>query len=434
MPDKERTDEPKQGDDETAGEAKDAEARAADGPAPEDEPASGASDAPSPADGIGPAETQAPAAPRISPLPLVVALAAFLVAALSAGGFAWLWLERQGPDPVAQALDDNRAALDRLAGEIEGLSGDLQAAGQDIDTLEDAIDQARRDRRALEAAMNEGFERLEPLEALPGRIRNLESSLAALQGISTGLRDTWLLAEAEYYLQIANAELDLANNPGQARVALELADERLASLANPALTDIRRAIANEIRRVEGMNSVDVEGRALELSSLADSVETLPLERDRIEPDFDDPEVSGELSGMDRALAAFRASMSDVISVRRSDAPLEPLLPPDAAFFLRSNVSLQLLAARLALLERNEALYSESLADAKRWIGEYFDTGSREVTSVIESIEALEGLDLSADKPDISGSLALLRRYMSARRDTGEGPGASGDDRGNGATQ
>jgi len=434
MADKKRTDEPEHGEGETAGESMEAESRPADAPGPEDATAARAEDATPTTDEPASPETQAPKAPRISPLPLVVALAAFLVAALSAGGFAWLWLERQGPDPVAQALDDNRAALDRLSGEVEALAGDLQDAGQDIDALEDGIDQARRDRRALEESMNDGFERLEPLEALPGRIRNLESSLAALQGISTGLRDTWLLAEAEYYLQIANAQLDLANNPEQARVALELADERLASLANPALTDIRRAIANEIRRVGGMNTVDVEGRALELSSLADSIETLPLERDRIEPDFDDPEVSGELSGMDRALAAFKASMSDVISVRRSDAPLEPLLPPDAAFFLRSNVSLQLLAARLALLERNEALYSASLADAKRWIGEYFDTGSREVSSVIESIEALEGLDLSTEKPDISGSLALLRRYMSVRRDTSDGPAASGDDSGNGATQ
>jgi len=416
MADKKRTDEPEHGEGETAGESMEAESRPADAPGPEDATAARAEDATPTTDEPASPETQAPKAPRISPLPLVVALAAFLVAALSAGGFAWLWLERQGPDPVAQALDDNRAALDRLSGEVEALAGDLQDAGQDIDALEDGIDQARRDRRALEESMNDGFERLEPLEALPGRIRNLESSLAALQGISTGLRDTWLLAEAEYYLQIANAQLDLANNPEQARVALELADERLASLANPALTDIRRAIANEIRRVGGMNTVDVEGRALELSSLADSIETLPLERDRIEPDFDDPEVSGELSG------------------RRSDAPLEPLLPPDAAFFLRSNVSLQLLAARLALLERNEALYSASLADAKRWIGEYFDTGSREVSSVIESIEALEGLDLSTEKPDISGSLALLRRYMSVRRDTSDGPAASGDDSGNGATQ
>jgi len=424
MADKERTDEPDQADDENP----------ADSPAPAEESASAADDSPAPVDEPATPETHAQASARISPLPLVVALTAFLVAALSAGGFAWLWLERQGQDPVAQALDDNRAALDRLSGEVESLAGNLRNAGEDIGALEDAIDQARRDRRALEDRMNEGFERLEPLEALPGRIRNLESSLAALQGISTGLRDTWLLAEAEYYLQIANAQLDLANNPDQARVALELADERLASLANPALTDIRRAIANEIRRVEGMDTVDVEGRALELSSLADSVATLPLERDRVEPDFDDPEVSGELSGMDRALAALKASMSDVISVRRSDAPLEPLLPPDAAFFLRSNVSLQLLAARLALLERNEALYSESLADARRWLGEYFDTGSREVTSVIDSIVDLQGLDLSIEKPDISGSLALLRRYMSVRRDASAGPGASGDSSDSGAIQ
>jgi uncharacterized protein HemX len=70
-------------------------------------------------------------------------------------------------------------------------------------------------------------DRLRQIESLPGRIATIEASMASLQGISTGARDAWLLAEAEYYMQIANAQLQLANNPELAMLALTHADDRI---------------------------------------------------------------------------------------------------------------------------------------------------------------------------------------------------------------
>ena len=118
--------------------------------------------------------------------------------------------------------------------------------------------------------------RLRMLDSLPARMANVENSLSTLQGVSTGARNTWLLAEAEYYMQIANAQLQLAGNPHLAALALGMADERIVQLSDPALTDVRRALADELTALEIMEKPDIEGATLALASLARVVDSLPL--------------------------------------------------------------------------------------------------------------------------------------------------------------
>lgn len=359
-------------------------------------------------------------ATRPSRVPLLLAVVAALVSLLALAGVATLWLADRGPDALAL---DNQSVLERLR-------GDLAANARDIDTTRDALDELRSANAAtgdaLDALQRTLNERLRPLEAVPGRLSSIESSLSALQGISSGLRDTWLLSEAEYYLQIANAQLQLARNPALARIALELADERLVSLGNPALTDVRRAIADERRELQAIETTDIEGAALTLASIADAIGTLPLEANVVQPDVDDDGVADNLSGTDRALATVKNALSSAISVRRTDEPAKTLLPPDAAWFLHNNLMLKLQTARLALLRGERTVFQQSLDDAAEWINEYYDTDSRTVRSTLSNIASLRDTRFSASLPDISRSLALLRQYMSlsARERNVPGNGAA----------
>lgn len=344
-------------------------------------------------------------APRRSRLPLLAALFATIVAVAAIGGVALQMFAEDGPDPLAL---DNQSA-------IEQLKRDLAATRSDIDETGDSLAELRDSSRAAGDAVDELQqtlnERLRPLEAVPGRLSSLESSLSALQGISSGLRDSWLLSEAEYYLQIANAQLQLARNPALARIALELADERLVSLGNPALTDVRRAIADERRQIEALEMSDIEGAALTIASLADAVETLPLESDVVRQDPASAAVAEDLSGIDRALATMKNSLSNAISIRRTDEAAKTLLPPDAAYFLQSNLMLQLQSARLAMLRGERTLFTQSLDDAAEWINEYYDTDVVSVQSALATIDDLKDTRFSPTMPDISRSLALLRQYI-----------------------
>ena len=285
-----------------------------------------------------------------------------------------------------EALENIDTALADLESSNAGVAGQLEFLQQDIEN------------------------RLQLLDSLPPRMSNLESSVAALQGVSTGARDTWLLAETEYYMQIANAQLQLAGNPHLAANALRMADDRISQLADPALTDVRRAIADELAALDGMERPDIEGTTLTLASLARVVEALPL-RQASAAAAEEEEISDpELSGVDRAWASVKGAVSGLVKVSGPDEGAMPLMTPEAVYFLRTNLTLQLQAARLALLRGEQAVFQQSLDDAAAWIEAYFDAGSTQVTSALQTIEEIRGGMVATPKPDISGSLRSLRQF------------------------
>ena len=128
---------------------------------------------------------------------------------------------------------------------IEALTNKSDATDTAVAALESKLDQQEipdfgDDINALRSDIDE---QLRLLNSLPSRLSTVEDSVASLAGISAGARETFLLREAEYYLQIANAQLQLANNPELAALAMNMADERVTQLSNPGLIEVRRAIA-----------------------------------------------------------------------------------------------------------------------------------------------------------------------------------------------
>ena len=263
----------------------------------------------------------------------------------------------------------------------------------------------------LDAVRQELDERIRLLSSLPARIATLESSVASLAGVSEGARDAWILAESEYYMQIANAQLQLANNPHLAALALRMADERIVQLSNPALTEVRRAISDELAALEIMEKPDIEGATLTLSSLARVVEALPL-AGAVDDTEESGEIDPELSGAGRAWASVKNAMSGLVKVTPPERARVVALSPDGEFFLRNNIALQLQAARLALLRGEQAIFESTLDDTSALLQEYFDTGSTQVAGALDTIAEVRSHVITTDAPDISESLRLLRQFRS----------------------
>ena len=356
----------------------------------------------------------------ISPEPAAHATTADEVSQKRGGGFvAWLALFMAIVALAAfgiDYMDDRRDAGDSRedAAALATVTSSVRAMQDSIATLQQSVtaisDQFAANDSEIAAIGRQLDERLQQIESFRGRMSTLEGSVSSLQGISSGARDAWLLAEAEYYMQIANAQLQLAGNPQLAAHALGLADERILQLANPALTDVRRALSAELRALEVMEKPDTAGLTLTLSSLAAVVDSLPLKQEIALPEDDETPVDPELSGTDRALASLRSALDSVVSVRRTDETLEPLIAPEAQYFLRANLALQLQAARLAMLRGEETVFQQSLDDAAAWLSEYYDAGSTPVQSALQTIADVRGSVFSVAVPDISESLRLLRQF------------------------
>jgi uroporphyrin-3 C-methyltransferase len=118
--------------------------------------------------------------------------------------------------------------------------------------------------------------------------------------------------------------------------------------------------------------------------------------------------------------------TDVVSVRRTDEAVRPLLSPDARYFLRANLRLQMQTARLAMLRGERAVFEQSLEDAASWLREYFETDGTAVRSALAAIEEVRDEDVMTEPPDISGSLALLRQHRTLASGERTGEGADDD--------
>ena len=333
-----------------------------------------------------------------------VAWLALFLALLTLAAVGYTIVEDRRTRAVEESSTDT---LERLAGRIDAAQASLSGLDEDLEdlvsgdaALESRIDALQRD---LES-------RSDILESLPGRMSNLENSVAALQGASAGARDTWLLAEAEYYMQLANAQLQLGNNPRLAMLALEMADERVVQLADPGLTDVRRALAEELAALEAMEKPDLEGTTLTLASLARVVDTLPLRT----PGSETREAGGAADGVQgaagRAWDSVKDAMSGLVKVTPPDEETRALLTPDAAQLIRSNVALQLQAARLALLRGEQAIFEQSLEDADALLAEYFDGDSAQVKSAKATVAEIRESMVKVSAPDISESLRLIRQF------------------------
>ena len=97
-----------------------------------------------------------------------------------------------------------------------------------------------------------------------------------------------------------------------------------------------------------------------------------------------------------------------------DRPDPGLLSPANAFFLRENLKLRLINARLALLQRDGKMFRDDVRQARDWLDRYFDPRSKSVADAIATLEQLEAAQVALELPALEDSLTALRNFKLAR--------------------
>lgn len=343
------------------------------------------------------ASTALPGEPvsRGSGTPARIGIAALLIAVLAAGGVAYLWLEQRNQASINQRLTTGQVSLDTRTGELT-----------DLDVAIEALTAA--DERLTEqmTALSKQFDR--QLEDIPLRIARIERTLDEIPGVDNQARSAWLLAEAEYFLRIANAQLTLAGNVDVALRALALADQKLRDLADPGLTRVRSLLSDEQTALRAVPRPDAEGIVLALGSLARTLDALPLDRDAPGRFGQTSSSDEDDSGLQRAWRKITEAFFNVISVKRDDA-VTPLMSAAEESMLIRSLDIELQISRLALIRNEKALYQRSLQAVTERLERYFDRDSPEVVAALATVEKAAAAELPDELPNISGSLALLLR-------------------------
>jgi uroporphyrin-3 C-methyltransferase len=280
--------------------------------------------------------------------------------------------------------------------------------------------EARSVARQSEEAQRETRLKLNQLEARLAESQSQQLALEALYQELSRNRDEWQLAEIEQVLAIASQQLQLAGNVRAALLALQLAEARLAKADRPQFMPIRRALARDIERLKNLPTLDLPGMTMRINGLAAQVDSLPLafdERSEANPPAKELARDDERGFWSRLSAEVWNELRQLVVVRQVGNPEPPLLPPSQAYFVRENLRLRLLNARLSLLARDEAGYREDLRTAQRWIQRYFDPRSKQTADALNQLKQLSSSTVSFEMPSISESLEAVRGYKSRRERT-----------------
>jgi uroporphyrin-3 C-methyltransferase len=264
---------------------------------------------------------------------------------------------------------------------------------------------------------------------LENRQSEAQSQQIALEQLYQDLsknRDEWALAEIEQVLSTASQQLQLAGNVQGALIALQNADRSLSRSDKPQFIMIRRAIAADMERLKALPGLDMAGVAVRIDSIIDQVETLPMlanEKPVAPSEIAKPGApktanakppNAVLAQVKSAWSGWTGEMWDevrqLIRVRRVDTPAALMLAPSEAYFLRENLKLRLLNARLALLSRNETAFRNDLIGAQDAIAKYFDTRARSTQSVQALLRQVQANNLAIEMPTLADSLNAVRNY------------------------
>lgn len=292
---------------------------------------------------------------------------------------------------VVPRIESLQSEATRRLQAIEQQLAGLQAADQpmraELRELRDRV--AALERRGLDAA------------GLQAQIERLYRNLAQ---DSTDV----LLAEVESSLVLASQQLALGVGASAALAGLQEIEARLARHDDPSLQPLRASLLHDIERVKAYPAADVASLSLRLDALMKSIDRFPLLSSVAESRRD------RAAAPSAGLGALRDEFEQLFRVRRVDRPEAMLVAPDQAYFLRENLRLLLLNARLSLLSRNEQLFRSDVERAIDWLRSYFVDDDRAVAAALAQLRQLLGTRIVLEPPTLADSVSAVRAARAAR--------------------
>jgi uroporphyrin-3 C-methyltransferase len=341
-----------------------------------------------------PTATDAPAAPpaaqsRGRTLPLVLSVLALGLAAAT----GWQWYEMRGKvDEMRSELAQRLSDGDTVAKEARGIARQGQ---ESIDGLQAKV-------AVLQERMAESQGQAEALEAL-------------YQEFSRS-RDDRTLAEVEQAITIAGQQLQLAGNIEAALVALEGAQARLDTVEAGHFALLRKALATDIERLKSAPQPDVKGISLKLEALQTAVDALPMafaseaQGEPVQAAVADS--SSPINFLADLAREIWKELRGLVRVERLDRVEPALLAPTQSVYLKENLRLRLLSARLGLLARDGRSYATDLKQAAALVERYFDTRDAAVQGVLVQLGDLADAQITPERPSINDTLSALRVLQS----------------------
>ncbi|MGY0218436.1 uroporphyrinogen-III C-methyltransferase [Endozoicomonadaceae bacterium StTr2] len=350
----------------------------------------------------------------------VLSLVVSLAALGGAGAIGWYGYKAQ---QQLVALEQQTVGNKAQSQHIEKSSADLQ---QQLQQLQQSV------KSTLESVPKQEQQQREQMNVVLDQLESLSKKIRELQGSN---RESWLLAEAEYLMRLANQRLRTEGDVKSAETLLLDADQLIVSIDDYSLFPVREALAEDITALKSVPALDRDGLWLQLTALEKQIAMLPVVPAEIPAapgssgsiEYTQPAAEessdaalntadmpwyevwkGKLANsVERAWNVF----STQFRITRRDAPVEPLPSVDDEIALRLNARLMLEQARLAMLQGRKEVYVSSLQQASEWVERYFSHDKPKSQAIIDQLAELQKMPIEQRLPDVSRGLSRLKVYL-----------------------
>lgn len=292
---------------------------------------------------------------------------------------------------------------------------------------------ARSQAKAAQELTRETAARMTASEARLSEVALQRGQLEELMQSLSRSRDENLVVDMESALRLALQQAQLAGSVEPLLAALKTADQRLTRAAQPRLVPLQRAITRDIAKVKAATVTDTASLLTRLDELTRMADELPLAnavavmKGQAQPALPDG-ASGQAAPEGKASSdqnlvsrwfyplwhAVANEARSLVRVSRIAHPEAALLSPEQAFFVRENLKLKLLNARLGLLARQLDSSRADLAAANGLVTRYFDASARRTQTASGLLVQVQSQMKTLDLPRVDDTLAALATAASGR--------------------
>ena len=309
---------------------------------------------------------------------------------------------------------------------------------------QDAAGKATEARMLAKQAQETSSESAAKVALLEVRLAEVAVQRTQLEDLIQSLsrsRDENLLTDIDAAIRVAMQQTAITGSAEPLVATLKQGDERLARYKQPRLEGVRRAIARDLDRVKAVSVADISSLGIKLDEAIRMVDELPLVavaetrkdaagRDaRVVAPTRPASVASAASGPASAASLWTGKVSEawnlvserlwsearsLVRVTRIDHPDAMLLAPEQSFFVRENLKLRLLNARLALLSRQFDIAQSDLQVAQATLDRYFDRNSKRTVLATELVRQVVGQARQVSVPRPDDTLAALTAASAGR--------------------
>ncbi len=282
--------------------------------------------------------------------------------------------------------------------------------------------EARSSAKQAEEMARDHAARLALAEAKITEIQLQRTQLDQLMQSLSRARDENLVADFESALRLAQQQAQLTGSLQPLVAALRSIELRLGKQAAPRFVALQRAVARDLELLTSATTLDTPGLLVRIDDLMGQIDALPMLNavGEVTPVVAPAEthsawqkaISTDWWG--RLVAGLWADVKGLVRISRIDQPDAALLAPEQSFFLRENLKLRLLNARLSVLSRQFDSARADLQTTQRDLNRYFDVQSRLGRQALTQIQQMQEEVRQIKMPRIDDTLTALESLAAGR--------------------